>query len=339
MSWKEQLLGQVGASAGSAANYYIGKATGANQGMANDQIEQQKKLTAIQEGANARAARYTQELQKEMIDYTNPSMTMKRLEDAGLNPALMYGQGGAGGTTTGSAAQSGVSGGAASDEASRKMTSIQQQGMALQMAKLQSEIDVNKSVAEVNKANAGLSGAKMTTEETQRQSLVEKLTQEGIGKYLENVSQHWKITGEKDSGLDYNGSGKGLNAVMSEKGFIGQEAVNLITKGLADIGNTNAQALLTNKKAEGYFQELMNETAKANAAGIQAAAMKLANEWNTGEFTNWKTWAELGVEAVNTLGTVVSRGVAGKAAMKNAAKPAGAKVTHQYGDTHVEVYR
>lgn len=336
------LLTQLGATGvnelGKQAGYAIGNLTGYNDAIANDQLEQQKKLTDIQKNANFETMDKSQEMQMDFFNHTfgmqskydSAEEQVKRLKEAGLNPALMYSGGNAGGAggTTGGAQGMAVSSGHASDESARKANDMQSQGMALQLAKLASEVEVNKSVAEVNKANAGLSGAKTTTEEQQRQSLVEKLTQEGIGKYLENVSEHWKITGEKESGLDYNGSGKGLNAVMSEKGFIGQEAVNLITKGLADIGNTNAQALLTNNKAQGYFQELVNETAKANAAGIQAAAMKLANEWNTGEFTNWKTWADLGVQATQVVGGVVTKGI-------TAGKPAGAKVTHQYGDTHV----
>ena len=58
------------------------------------------------------------------------------------------------GQSTGSQSTSGVSGGN-SDAAARMMAKNQQLAMGLQLAKLRSEIDVNKSVAEVNKASAG----------------------------------------------------------------------------------------------------------------------------------------------------------------------------------------
>ena len=299
MSFKEQLLGQIGASAGSAANYYIGKATGASQGMANDQIEQQKKLTAIQEGANARAARNSLELQKEMIDYTNPSMTMKRLEDAGLNPALMYGQGGAGGTTTGSAGQSGVSGGTASDEASRNMTSIQQQGMALQMAKLQSEIDVNKSVAEVNRANAGLSGAKQMTEDNQRKLVMENLRQEGIEKWLNNELTQFGLTGSE--------SGSIRNSVLNWYTSVGNDSMQFkemnsaLLKTIADTENVEINTKLINEKVNGYLQELANGTKQADASMINAAANKLQAEFNTGTDVNWKNIGEVLIRLLGVL--------------------------------------
>lgn len=299
MSWKNQLLGQVGASVGSAANYYIGKATGANQGMANDQIEQQKKLTSIQEGANARAARNSLELQKEMIDYTNPSMTMKRLEDAGLNPALMYGQGGAGGTTTGSAGQSGVAGGTASDEASRKMTSIQQQGMALQMAKLQSEIDVNKSVAEANRANAGLSGAKQLTENEQRNLVIEKLRQEGIEKWLNNEITQFKMTGT-ESGSIRNPILKWYTSV-SKDSMQFKEMNQALLKAIEETENIKIDTKYLNSRINGYLQELANATEQANASMINALANKLQAEFNTGTDVNWKNIGEVLIRLLGVL--------------------------------------
>ena len=81
-------------------------------------------------------------------------------------------------------------------------------------------------------------------------------------------------------------------------------------KSLADTGNANAQALLNNKKAEGYFKELINATAHADADTIKALAIKLTAEFNTGEFTNWKTWADLGLQATQVIGGVVTKGIA-----------------------------
>ena len=110
-------------------------------------------------------------------------------------------------------------------------------------------------------------------------------------------------------------------------------AANAIAKTLAETGNNNAQALLTNSKAQGYWVELMNATTEANAAmknadantrnadantrnaatnekmyendKVRAAAMKLATEWKTGEFTNWKTWVDTSCQGINTIGNAV----------------------------------
>ena len=79
-----------------------------------------------------------------------------------------------------------VSSGSASDEAARKANDMQSQGMALQLAKLASEIEVNKSIANSNNANAD------TTNES-RSIMIENARQAGIAQYLENISNEWKV--------------------------------------------------------------------------------------------------------------------------------------------------
>ena len=111
--------------------------------LADEQYKQQEKLSNLQ-----------QKMQWDTIDkvneYNTPANAVGRLKEAGLNPGLAYsnGAGGSGGTT----AVPSVSGGNASDESSRKMANIAQQGMGLQLAKMQGEIAVNE--AQANNLNA-----------------------------------------------------------------------------------------------------------------------------------------------------------------------------------------
>lgn len=119
----------------------------------NKQIEQQQKLTNMQIDANKQLAEFGMGISKEMFEATGYEAQREQMERAGLNPALMYGHAGAGGST--SSAGAGVaSGGQASDEASMKMAQIQQQGMALQLSKLGSEIAINKAQAKKLDAEA-----------------------------------------------------------------------------------------------------------------------------------------------------------------------------------------
>ena len=81
-----------------------------------------------------------------------------------------------------------------------------------------------------------------------------------------------------------------------------------LLKTLADAGNSKAQAILSNTKAKGYWQELLNAMNQADAAKTHAAAAKLKAEFDTGELVNWKQAVEvggdalkLGVEAVKVL--------------------------------------
>lgn len=103
------------------------------------QLDQQKKLTDIQVDANKALANYGMGLQKELFHATGYGAQRKQMEEAGLNPALMYGHAGGGGTTgtpgTGSAGM-----GQASSETERKLASIQAEGMALQNRLLSSQV-------------------------------------------------------------------------------------------------------------------------------------------------------------------------------------------------------
>jgi hypothetical protein len=121
--------------------------------MRKKQVEQQKKLTDIQVAANKELADYGMGISKEMFEATGYGAQRRQMEEAGLNPALMYGHAGAGGSTL-SAGAGTATGAQASDEASQKIARTQAQGMALQLAKLQSEIDINKAMAEKLKAEA-----------------------------------------------------------------------------------------------------------------------------------------------------------------------------------------
>lgn len=271
------------------------------------QIEQQKKLTDMQTDANKDLAKYGMGISKEMFEATGYGAQRKQMEDAGLNPALMYGHAGAGGSTASAGAGS-AGMGQASDEASQKMASTQAQGMALQLAKLKSEVDINKASAEKLSAEASNVKEKTTTEVEQRDVMIEALKQEGYGNWLDNVRKHFlnKPIGE-DTLEMYGNKIYGSTGLQKMSAFT-QEISAGIAKGMADAGNAEAQALLNNKKAEGYWTELLNAVKHADADAMKAAAIKLSAEWATGEFTNWKTWVDTGINAVNTITNIVGAG-------------------------------
>lgn len=278
---------------------------GGNKARKN-QIEQQRKLTDIQVEAQKELADYGMGISKQMFEATGYAAQRRQMEEAGLNPALMYGHAGAGGTTMSVGAGS-VSGGHASDEAALKQAQIAQQGMALQLAKLSSEIELNKATAQERLANAGLLGEKKITEANQRDILIEKLRQEGVAQWFENLENEVK-RGEplQDNEVQlFKNARLNVSTSFQKVSLWNQEVTTAIAKTMAEIGYTEAQELLTNKKAEGYWQELLNATKQADAEAVKAAAVKLSTEWETGEYTNWRTWAELGVKAVNTVANAI----------------------------------
>ena len=105
------------------------------------QYNNERELMGLQANYNKEAARYSQQLQKEMWDYTNYENQVKHLKAAGLNPALIYGMSGGGGTTAGSAQTAGVGN-----------PGTQAVGMGLEAAQLISNIRLTN--AEASKTEA-----------------------------------------------------------------------------------------------------------------------------------------------------------------------------------------
>lgn len=274
------------------------------QQLADEQYKQQGRLNEQAATTNKDIAKYNKELELEMWKDTSYAAQKEQLEKAGLNPALLYGMSGGGGTTTGGGGASGVSGGNASDEASRRQAQIAAEGMALQRRAQVSQINLTNAQAKKENAQADNLKEETTTETEQRAALIEKLTQEGKGEWLENIKRNIEVSNNKETG-------EGNYQIFGNKlyGKITVPTDNLFKIGIAteiaqaeaDAGNKKAQQILTSEQAKGYWTELLNATAHADSDKIKAAAIKLAMEWETGEFTNWKTWVDLGTNTINNL--------------------------------------
>jgi len=117
----------------------------------NDDAEQQQQyqldLMREQDKYNRAAMNQQKANQKEMYEYTGYESKVRQLKAAGLNPALVYGMGGTGGGTTGGGAALGVGLGSAPNVNMQTSNKIASQGMMLQLQKLTSEIELNKSIA------------------------------------------------------------------------------------------------------------------------------------------------------------------------------------------------
>ena len=158
------------------------------------QLSQQEKLIAMQEAANRRQADYTQTLNKEMWDYANYENQVKHIENAGLNPALLYGGGGGGGTTANGGQAAGVSGGQAPVGGGEIGMGIQQ---AMQLSLLNAQKEVLQSQARKNnveaenqeEGGANRENTKADTENKVLQQLVTKYTGKELQSQYEEVNQ------------------------------------------------------------------------------------------------------------------------------------------------------
>lgn len=135
-------LGMLGAEVGA----------GALLGVYNDwrQENLQRKLTKQQTQASKELTDYNMMKQLEMWEKTNYAAQKEQMKKAGLNPGLMYGMGGGGGTTANVATGS-ASGGTAAGHSGEIQTMM---GMGLQRELLKAQKDVMQSQAALNNAQA-----------------------------------------------------------------------------------------------------------------------------------------------------------------------------------------
>lgn len=165
----------------------IGAIIGAGIGLAGSilgrkqQNDDQREMMELQAKLNQQQAQYNQKLAKDMWNYTSFPNQVKKMKDAGLNPALIYGTGGQGGSTSGAGQASGVG----LSDAKGMQTGIAIQGMGLELANLASQVELNKSQAEKNRAEAEkTAGIDTQVQQTTMENLIAQTANEKVKKGL-----------------------------------------------------------------------------------------------------------------------------------------------------------
>lgn len=296
---------------------------------AQKQLNEQAAKLNYEYGEKAAENAYQRQMEMYERSYKDQSYSAMRqqMEDAGLSVGLMYGggsPGGAGGATTG--APQGETGGA---EAGRADSPAAQQAAAMQQAQLglglvsmkkdlaikDAQVEEINATAEAKRAEAAnLTEQKITTMQS-RDALIQKLIQEGMKDFISNVQNKWKSFAGRDWGgipgeVNKYGEENELYGFygIAENSYVNEEQAMTIAKGIAETNEANANgeaakalADLNNQRANGYWQELLNATMHANADAVRAAAAKLSAEFETGKYTNWKTWADLAKSAIGAI--------------------------------------
>lgn len=164
-------IGQLGME---TANNAVGALMGLALEKHNDkrQIKQQQKLTDMQVSANRNLTQFNFDKQLEMWNKTNYGAQMQHLKEAGLNPGLLYGMGGAGGATTGGGSGS-VSGASAPTGGGEVM------GMMMQKSQLQ--------LMEAQKENIQAQTDKTKVETTKTAGVDTELAQTQIKDLLQGI--------------------------------------------------------------------------------------------------------------------------------------------------------
>lgn len=162
----------IGAAAGKAI---------ANNNAKNEQKKENRELMKYQADLNQQQAYYSTGLAKDLWDYTNYENTVRHIKAAGLNPSLIYGSGGGGGSTSGAGQASGVG----MPSRTGTETGIQAQGMALQLANVASQTRLNESQADKNEADAEKTrGVDTKAQEATIENLIAQTSNEKVKKGL-----------------------------------------------------------------------------------------------------------------------------------------------------------
>lgn len=174
------------------------------------QWQYNQKMMALQNKYNQQAAEQGQQYAKEYWDYTNAENQKQHLINAGLNPALMYGQSGAGGMgATGGSRQEGV------DQAQGNPVGMALQVQQMEQQKKLQDAQIAATYAQANKDNAAAGEHEQNVKESIQK--VENLIKEGnltestnelrkieieIAKKTNEIKD-WEIVTEQSLGIKY----------------------------------------------------------------------------------------------------------------------------------------
>lgn len=162
-----------------------------SKGANRRQLRQQKKLMGLEMKGNKEMADYEQELAMDMWEKTNYAAQMEQLDKAGLNPSLMYGGGGQGGTTSGAGSAGSVGGGnAAYENPGMALEGIQASQVALMKAQKENiEADTANKKADTTKTSTVDTDAVTTSINAMKQATKNAELQHAIGEYQKKLAE------------------------------------------------------------------------------------------------------------------------------------------------------
>ena len=141
--------------------------------MAERQNQYEIERMGLQAGMNKDAADYSQQLAKDMWNYTGYANQVKQMKEANINPALMYGGGGGGGQSTSGGSQQGV-------------TALQPMGLQIALQAKQQAAQTELTLAQANKLK----------QETIKEASVGMA--QGVMDLITSINNNDKIKADKD---------------------------------------------------------------------------------------------------------------------------------------------
>lgn len=308
-------LGMVGGAISDRRNYrnqkkLMGLQNEYNLNMLAKQQDYAKEMAGINQGYAMDMANWSHNANKDMWDYTNYENQVAHLEAAGLNPALLYGQGGGGGATAagGNAiAGSGQSAGGANTSSPQAIRSqiIEGAGMGIQLGLMNAQ----KRNLEADAAKKEADAAKTAGVDTELAKTAAKLNEariENVNMSTEEIAAKAKMWGDTSTMLwqqarkyaseaDYNE--KTMNTRIEKAGY---ETMGSLLENMETIARTQFTKAQTDAIAENIAIAWYN--AGTNRMNATTAADHVANEL-------FKTMGELDIKQKQLLKDWIYQGV------------------------------
>lgn len=290
----------------------IGSIIGAGIGLAGSilgrkqQNEDQREMMELQAKLNQQQALYNQGLAKDMWNYTSFPNQVRKMKETGLSPALMYGMGGQGGSSSGAGQASGVG----LSDAKGMQTGTAIQGMGLELANLASQIELNKSQAEKNKAEAEkTAGVDTQVQQATMDNLITQTANEKVKKGLIYADTRFKdaleeVTRAKVDEVGWNVKNLMKSLELTDRNIQATDLDNELKERTMEANVKQANETLKNTMADTlvkYSQGKLNEAeAKAITEKVKQGWSDIAIEMATKE-QGWQQLEQNAEKIMNDL--------------------------------------